>query len=61
VKWLGIPIGLEKGGYDYLIVLNNLVHGKAKVKELLAIIWYSTGYSIWKARNAMVFNRSGYD
>jgi hypothetical protein len=61
VNWLGIPIVLEKGGYDHLIVLNNLVHGKAKVKEILAIISYSTVYSIWKARNAMVFNQSSYD
>jgi hypothetical protein len=56
VKWIGIPIVLPEGGYDHLVMFKGLICGKAKIKEMLGVIWISNIYSIWKARNAMIFN-----
>jgi hypothetical protein len=60
VKWIGIPIVLPEGGYDHLVMFKGLICGKAKIKEMLGVIWISNIYSIWKARNAMIFNQTDF-
>ncbi|MCH82216.1 cytochrome P450, partial [Trifolium medium] len=57
VRWLGIPIAFAKGGYDHFQMFKGLIPGRARIKDMLSIIWLSTVNSIWKARNEMIFNQ----
>jgi hypothetical protein len=47
-------------GPDHLILFKNLVRGRWKVREKLGVIWVLAIYSIWKARNAIVFKLKGF-
>jgi hypothetical protein len=61
VNWLGVPLVFPEGGYSDLIILKNLVPCNIKFRERIGVIWFTTIYLIWKTRNDMIFNQSGYD
>jgi hypothetical protein len=60
-KWLGITMVLPEGGYGLLVTFKNIISEKAKIKDMLGIVLFSNVYSIWKGRNVMVFNQTGFE
>jgi hypothetical protein len=61
VNWLGVPLVLPEGGYIHLNTLKNMVPCNIKIRDKIAVIWFSTISSIWRTRNDMIFNHTGYD
>jgi hypothetical protein len=56
-----IPVVLPEGGFDHLSLFMDLRNGGSKTKEKLGVIWFVADYTIWKTRNAMVFNWEGFE
>jgi hypothetical protein len=61
IKWLRIPVVLPEGGFDHLSIFMGLGNGCSKTKEKLGVIWFVAVYTIWKTRNAMIFNWMGFE
>jgi hypothetical protein len=61
VNWLGVHLVFPEGGHDHLSLLKNLVPCNNKTRDRVGVIWFTTIYLIWKTRNDMIFNQTGYD
>ncbi|GAU43855.1 hypothetical protein TSUD_174730 [Trifolium subterraneum] len=61
VRWLGILVVLAEGGPTHLLTLKNLVLGNGKVRDRMGVIWFVVVSLIWKVRNYMIFNHTGFD
>jgi hypothetical protein len=61
VNWLGVSLVFPEGGHNHLSLLKNLVLCNIKTSDRVGGIWFTTIYLIWKTRNDMTFNQTGYD
>ncbi|MCI29276.1 hypothetical protein A2U01_0050485, partial [Trifolium medium] len=61
LKWLGVSAVLAEGGLAHLRLFKGLVMGGKSVSEKLGVIWFAIVSTIWKARNAVIFNSDGFN
>lgn len=59
-RWAGFDVVLPAVGKQHFAQHRGLVRGK-KLKKNWMVIWFSTIWSIWLARNGIVFNDETFD
>lgn len=59
-NWAGFDVVMPVDGKTHFLYHRGLVRGK-NLKQMWMVLWFSTAWSIWIARNGIIFKQENFD